>query len=150
MQGLLAHILMLVAGVGIPVMAALNAHLGARLQSPLAAVAVLSGVALVFTLGLMATQPRANWQALSSAPPPLLLAGLLFVLYIGGITWTAPRIGLGNAVLMVLVGQLVSAALIDHFGLAGAIAAPLTFQRVTGLSLVVIGALLARKDLAGP
>lgn len=148
MQSVVAPALMLVAGMGIPLMAALNADLGARLQSPLAAVAVLCSVALAATLGLMALQPRPHWHALTSAPPGLFLAGILFVLYIAGITWIAPRIGLGNAVLMVLVGQLVSAAVIDHLGLLNAMPASISVRRAIGLCLVGIGAVLARKESA--
>jgi transporter family-2 protein len=146
MQSFVAPALMLVAGMGIPLMAALNADLGARLQSPLAAAAVLCSVALAATLGLMALQPRPHWHALTSAPPVLFLAGILFVFYIAGITWAAPSIGLGNAVLLVLVGQLISAAVIDHFGLVNAMPAPMSLRRALGLCLVVMGAVLARKN----
>jgi transporter family-2 protein len=146
MWNAVAPALMLLAGMGIPLMAALNADLGIRLQSALAAVVVLCGVALTVTLGLMALQPRPNWQALASAPPASLLAGVLFVLYIASITWAAPRIGLGHAVLMVLVGQLIGAALIDHFGLFGAMPTHMNLRRFIGLCLVVLGAVLSRAN----
>ena len=90
MQSLVAPALMLVAGMGIPLMAALNADLGARLQSPLASVAVLCSVALAATLGLMALQPRPHWHALTAAPPALFLSGVLFVPVISGRAHQAP------------------------------------------------------------
>lgn len=147
MSGLIVPALMLVAGMCIPLMAALNADLGVRLHSPLAAVAVLCCVALAATLGLMALQPRPQWNALTSAPPVLFFAGFLFVFYITGITSSAPTIGLGNAVLLVLVGQLVSAAMIDHFGFVNATPTPLSVRRAIGLFLVGTGAMLARKEI---
>lgn len=141
------YLLMLVAGIGIPVMAAINASMGAGLQSPIAAVAVLCAVALVTSLGLLLLLPKPDWTALVSQPPAHYLAGCLFILYIGGITIAAPRIGVGNSVLLVLLGQLVSAAVIDHFGLFGAPVAAFNKTRAIGLLLVAAGVLLARKNI---
>jgi transporter family-2 protein len=141
------YLLMLIAGMGIPIMAAINASVGANIQSPVAAVAVLCGVALLATLSLLLFLPKPNWTDLVSQPPGYYLAGLLFILYIGGITIAAPRIGVGNAVLLVLLGQLVSAALIDHFGLFGAPVATFNKTRALGLLLVALGVLLARKNV---
>jgi transporter family-2 protein len=45
--------------------------------------------------------------------------------YVLSITYIAPTFGVGNAVFFVLLGQLVSAAIIDHFGLFGAQVKPL-------------------------
>jgi transporter family-2 protein len=61
------------------------------------------------------------------------------------ITWTAPRIGVANAVFFVLVGQIFSAALIDRFGLFGAAKYPLTLQRSIGIVLMLAGTYLARR-----
>jgi transporter family-2 protein len=36
-------------------------------------------------------------------------------------TWVAPKFGVGNAICMVLLGQLISMAIIDHYGLLGAL-----------------------------
>jgi transporter family-2 protein len=46
--------------------------------------------------------------------------------YVLSITWIAPTFGVGNAVFFVLLGQLVSAAMIDHFGLFGAQVTPVS------------------------
>ena len=59
--------------------------------------------------------------------------------------WTAPRIGVANAVFFVLLGQLVSAALMDQFGLFGALKSPLTTLRIIGIVFMVIGTYLARR-----
>ncbi|MCU0733327.1 MAG: DMT family transporter [Hyphomonas sp.] len=140
----LAPILLLIAGAGIPVMAALNGGLGQRIGAVNAA-ACLFAVALVCTLGLMLAAPRGG-QA-SSAPLHLhLLAGGVFVaFYVVSITVLAPRLGVATAVLLVLAGQLCSAALIDHFGLLGALHAPMTPMRWLGLALVAGGIFLARR-----
>ncbi|HEY2070005.1 MAG TPA: DMT family transporter [Rhizomicrobium sp.] len=137
-------ILMFATGVGIPIMAALNSRLGAQLGSPWAAAfllfavsAVVAGVALAIT-----GAPPQGWFV---APPIYYAGGLLVAFYVLSITWTAPRIGVANAVFFVLVGQIVAAALIDQFGLFGAMKSPLTGQRMLGVALMLVGVFLARR-----
>lgn len=137
------YVLMFFAGVGIPLMAALNTSLGQHLGNPIAAVMILTTVAFVGASSLFALNPHATWAGLKVAPFIVFGAGLLFVLYIGSITFAAPQIGLGNAIIVVLVGQLISAALIDHFGLGGAAQVPIDLKRLAGFALLSGGVYLS-------
>ena len=130
---------MLLAGLGIPVLAALNAALGQKLGAPVAAAAVLFAVAFaVTTVLLVVTGPQALAR-LPGVPRHLLAGGLLVAFYVLSVTFIAPRFGVGNAVFFVLLGQLVSAAAIDHFGLFGAQVSPLTLTRASGIALMAAG-----------
>jgi transporter family-2 protein len=136
---------MLLAGVGIPVLAALNAALGARIGSPAAAATVLFVVAFGAALAVsLITAPGALRVTLGH-PAHLYLAGLLVAFYVLSITWIAPRFGVGNAVFYVLLGQLLSAALIDHFALFGARANPLTLMRAGGIAVMAFGVYLTQR-----
>lgn len=136
---------MILAGIGIPILAALNAALGVRLGSPVAAATILFMVALVCTLAILAFgQPRAVLAA-ASAPKHLFLAGCLVAFYVLTITFVAPRFGVGNAVFFVLLGQLISAAAIDHFGLFGAHISPLSLTRAGGIGLMAAGVFLTQQ-----
>ncbi len=138
-------LIMLIAGIGIPVLAALNAALGTRLGSPVAAASILFVVALVSTLlVLMLGQPRAV-MGVATAPKHLLLAGCLVAFYVLSITWVAPKFGVGNAVFFVLLGQLISAAAIDHFGLFGAQVSPLSLTRAGGIALMAAGVFVTQQ-----
>lgn len=139
--GTVAHyaIIMLLAGMGIPLLAALNAALGVRLGSPAAAAAVLFAVALAAGLVvLVLTGPQALMRA-GGAPRHLYLGGLFVAFYVLAVTYIAPHFGVGNAIFFVLLGQLVSAAAIDHFGLFGARINPLTGTRMAGIALMALG-----------
>ncbi|RVT87271.1 DMT family transporter [Rhodobacteraceae bacterium CCMM004] len=129
---------MLAAGVGIPILAALNAALGTRLGSPVAAGVVLFCVALVASLATLSVT-GGSFRGIGGAPRHLFLAGLLVAFYVLSITWIAPKFGVGNAVFFVLLGQLLSAAVIDHFGLFGARISPLTPMRALGIALMGAG-----------
>jgi len=138
-------LVMLAAGIGIPVLAALNAQLGTRLGSPAAAATCLFVVAFLSASTVMLlTGPQAIATAVS-APKHLFLAGTLVAFYILTITWAAPKFGVGNAVFFVLLGQMISAAAIDHFGLLGARISPLSLTRASGIALMAFGVLLTQR-----
>lgn len=137
--------LMFAAGLGIPLLAALNAALGTRLGSPAAAATILFAVALVVTaIATAVLGPQALARA-ASAPRHLFLGGLLVAFYILSITYVAPTFGVGNAVFFVLIGQLVSAAVIDQFGLFGARPSPLDVKRATGIAVMAIGVWITQR-----
>ena len=138
-------LLMLLAGIGIPVLAALNARLGTLVGSPAAAASVLFVVAFSAALATSLVTGPSALARLPGQPPHLFLAGLLVAFYVLSITDVAPTFGVGNAVFFVLLGQLVSSAAIDHWGLLGARPSPLDARRALGLALMAAGVLLARK-----
>jgi transporter family-2 protein len=57
----------------------------------------------------------------------------------------APHFGIGNAIFFVLVGQMLSAALIDHYGLFGAQINQLSVARTLGIFVMVFGIWLTQK-----
>ncbi len=137
--------IMLAAGFGIPILAALNSALGSRIGSPAAAALVLfcvaSSVGLIAVL-ITGIQPLAR---VAEAPKHLLAGGLFVAFYVLSITYIAPQMGVGNAVFFVLLGQLVSAAAIDHFGLFGARATSLDVTRALGIAVMALGVWITQK-----
>ncbi|WP_107495663.1 DMT family transporter [Thalassobius sp. I31.1] len=132
--------IMLAAGIGIPVLASLNARLGQHLGSPAAAGFILFIVALTSTACvMMLTSGPSVLKLAPTAPKHLFMAGFLVTFYLLSITWIAPKFGVGNAVFFVLLGQMVSAAAIDHWGLFGAQTSPLTFTRALGVGTMALG-----------
>ena len=138
-------LIMTAAGIGIPVMAAMNARIGSTVGSP--------GLAVLFLL-IMACVTMTAWLVATGFPKITLpdlpvyyaLAGCFFVFYILSITWVAPKFGLGTAVFFVLFGQLIASAVIDQFGLFGTQQASLDLKRWIGIALMVAGVFLARKS----
>lgn len=136
---------MLAAGIGIPLLAALNAALGVRIGSPFAAGAILFSVALATAIIAMFITGVEPLMRAPQAPKHLFLAGLLVAFYVLSITVVAPKFGIGNAVFFVLLGQLISAAVIDHFGLFGARISPLTLTRTFGIALMAAGVFVTQR-----
>jgi len=141
MQNILFYILlMLIAGLGIPTMAALNASLSNRIGSTFIAVAILLCFALIVTL-LLAFISKDIPETIYNNNTPwwLYCAGIFFVIYISSVTWVIPKFGVANAIACVLLGQLIAMTLLDHFGAFGLNKYPITTARLFGLALMAIG-----------
>ncbi|SLN22494.1 hypothetical protein ROA7450_00849 [Roseovarius albus] len=138
--------IMLAAGIGVPILAALNAALGVRIGSPAGAAVFLFTIAFICALVVLVLfdKPSTLFTAIS-APKHLFLAGVLVAFYVLSITYIAPHFGVGNAVFAVLLGQLISAAAIDHFGLFGSPVTPLTLTRAAGIGLMAAGVFVTQQ-----
>jgi transporter family-2 protein len=136
---------MLLSGVGIPILAALNAALGVRLGSPMAAAVVLFCVALFCATLVWGWSGARGLAGVRDAPWHLFLGGVFVAFYVLSVTIIAPRFGIGNAVFFVLLGQLISAAAIDHFGLFGARINPLTLTRTIGIAVMAVGVWITQR-----
>lgn len=139
------HLIMLIAGIGVPILAAMNSRLGGALGSPATAATVFFLIAGVSALAVALFTGFAPLSKLADVPKHLFLGGVLIAFYLLSITWIAPIIGLGNAVFLVLIGQLCAAAVIDQFGLFGAIQKPVSLTRASGLALMAMGVFLAQR-----
>jgi transporter family-2 protein len=135
---------MLATGIGIPIMAALSGTLGRRYGSSGFAAAILFLVALAISAAFFfAVEGGIKASPKISLPFYYYLGGVFVAFYVLSVTWVAPQFGVGNAVAFVLLGQLISMAAIDQFGLLGAPTHAITFPRAIGLILMSVGAFLA-------
>lgn len=143
------YLTMALAGLAIPVMAALSAGIGQKVGAPTAACAIFATAALA---AAVFAQMNGGLKIGSAAAvlAPALLAGALIAFYLLSITLLGPRIGIGTAVLLVLVGQVVSAFIIDTLGLLGAPRTAISVPRVCGIVLMIVGVVLARRPIAEP
>jgi bacterial/archaeal transporter family-2 protein len=142
----LLWLLAFVAGALIPVQAAANAALSKSIQGnvPFAALTlfVVAGVATAVGAVLAGGQiPSA--AALRAAPWWSYIGGLIVAFYVFTITFLAPRLGVGTAIALIVIGQVVAALTIDHFGLLRSLTFPLTPGRMVGAVLMAVGVFLA-------
>lgn len=133
-------------GILIPIMAALSGALGRTLDNPWIAATIVSAgaFATVLAFTLLTGSGNVSWDALKQARPLQLLAGIGMAFYLLSITWVGPRFGIGNAIMFVLAGQIISSALIDHFGLFGAPHKPVDLLRAAGLVIMATGIVIAQ------
>jgi transporter family-2 protein len=140
-------LLSLLAGMMIPFQSAMNAQLGKALQSPYySALCVFVIAALGLSLYVVAARfPVPGAAQFIAAPKWSYLGGILGGIYILLIVICAPKLGIGNVTVLVLLGQIISALLIDQFGLLNFPVHNMNWQRVAGLVLLVAGVYLVKK-----
>lgn len=131
--------IMLATGFGIPVLAAMNGALGRYIGSPAVAACVLFAVAFAIAIAAALLTNPAAVAKLPAAPKQWFIAGFFVAFYVLAITWIGPDMGIGKAVFYVLLGQLIAAAVIDHFGLFNARVVALTWTRAAGIALMMAG-----------
>ncbi len=125
-------------------MAALSSAVGTKYGSTALAASVLFLVALSISVAfIFAVEGGLKTFPKTPLPFYFYLGGVFVAFYVLSITWVAPQFGIGNAVAFVLLGQLISMAAIDQFGLFGAPTHVITLQRSIGLILMSVGVFLA-------
>jgi len=134
------------AGALIPLMAILNAGLARAVGGPPQAAVILfiTGLLTSLAVAAMASVRIPDLGSLAGIPPSRYAGGIIVACYVLSITFLAPRFGVGNAILFAVAAQLLSSAAIDHFALAGAALRPLTWMRVLGLAIVIVGVVLTQ------
>ena len=133
-------------GAAVPLLAVINASYGQAIGHVLFAAMTLSLVAsaTLVALVIIAGGTLPTMETIKTIPLWQFTAGLFFVVYVVCITAAAPRIGLGNAIILVVVAQILVAATIDHFGLFGTAVQHITWPRTAGIVCLCIGVFLAR------
>lgn len=133
------------AGGTIAVQSIINAALGKRTGN-LGSALIVTLVSIAFVSLLILLIPgQAKFDDL---PKPqewyLYLGGILGILIVTAPVLLVPRIGATSTLAAIVVGQLVTALIIDQFGLFGMPRIEITLARVVGLVLLLVGAFLLR------
>jgi transporter family-2 protein len=134
------------AGIGLAFQAVINSRLRMVLDSALwaAFVQVLLGLLLLAVLVAIAREPVPSGAGLSRAPWWVWTGGMLGALYVATVIVATPALGASLMFAAVVVGQTLTALLIDHFGWFGVPVQPLSPLRLAGAALLVGGVALIR------
>lgn len=70
------------------------------------------------------------------------IGDVLRALYVTSAAAFTPKLGVGYFSVLVVEYQMIAAVLVDHFGLMGLTPRPATLARITGVALILTGAVL--------
>jgi transporter family-2 protein len=99
----------------------------------------LTGLFLVLLCLFVFHLGRGDWQKIGHAPAHFYLGGLLNVVIIFAVMTAIAQAGAGKATTAILVGQLLCAMVINHFGWFGLEESPLTWGKGLGVVLLLLG-----------
>lgn len=81
-----------------------------------------------------------------SVPWYALGAGIYGLVILAAVSFTIPKIGAAATVTLLVAGQLILSAMLDHFGWLGADVRHLDFSRLVGMAVLFLGVwLIVRK-----
>ncbi|MEY3296975.1 MAG: hypothetical protein RLZZ597_235 [Cyanobacteriota bacterium] len=100
-----------------------------------------SGGAVVVVVAMLVAQ-GGNLKGWNTVPWYALTSGLMGLVIIGAIGYAVPRLGVAAGFTVMVATQFVAGAIIDHYGLFGAIVRPMDLTKVLGLGLLMAGVTL--------
>lgn len=88
------------------------------------------------------SKPEEGFQRLGQAPWYTYIGGLVGVLITYGVVRSIPKVGVAAATTAIIVGQVTTAALVDHWGLFGLDRIPFSWLKAVGFVLLTLGSTL--------
>jgi transporter family-2 protein len=140
----LYYLLGLGVGAGLVVQVGMNSTLRSLLGSPIVAALIsflVGSLALAVYAGLART-PLPLRAQLGAVPAWAWLGGVLGAFYVASSVIVGPRLGAATLLALVVLGQLGTSLLVDHYGWLGFPHHPLNSVRVLGAVLLFGGVLL--------
>ena len=137
----------LLAGALMPLQAGVNAQLARWVGHPVSAslVSFAVGTLALFAYALATRPGMPAPSALAAAPWWAWVGGLFGAVFVTAAAAFAPRLGAATFISITIAGQVLVSILLDHFGVVGFAARPVTAPRLLGALLLIAGVLLVRK-----
>ena len=144
---ILFYLLPVFAGIAITIQSGVNSQLRTAIQHPLMA-AFISFVVGTIALALLLLFSKDSIPELSQYSTInwyKYTGGLLGAFVVTVTLISVAQIGAGNMFVLIVAGQLITAVLMDHFGILGLKRDPVSVQKLCGICLLVAGAWLVNK-----
>jgi bacterial/archaeal transporter family-2 protein len=141
-------LLAFVGGMAVPVQFAVNAELRGAVGGPVmaAVISFLVGTLALLVAVLVAGEVTPAISDLAGARWWAWAGGLLGAFYVTASIILTPRLGAVTTVGFIIAGQVAMSILLDRFGLLNLPVQFITFPKISGAILVVVGAVLVLRS----
>lgn len=139
---LLYVLIALIAGVALASQSAINTQLAKAVgNEPIIAtfISFAVGTVLLFFVALFKTDLWAGLAVIPQQPWWKLTGGALGALVVFTTVLLAPKVGITAMLFFIIVGQLISATVIDNFGLIGMPVREVNVAKLIGLVIIAFG-----------
>ncbi len=133
-----AAVIALIGGVAICFQSLFSGVIGSKV-GVFESVFIVHAGGLLLAAAIIAFLRGGNLGAWATAPWYTLTAGFLGVVIVAAISYAVPRIGLASTLTLAIVAQLAFGAILDHFGLLGAVQRTFDLPRIVGLVVLAVG-----------
>ena len=135
-------IIALTAGVALATQSAINTQLAKAMSGEAVIATFISfavGTVVLFFIAWVKTDLWGNLSTVPSQPWWKLIGGILGAVVVFTTVLLAPKLGITAMLFFIIVGQLITAATIDHFGLIGMPIREVNITKFIGLIIVAFG-----------
>ena len=135
-------IIALAAGVALATQSAINTQLAKAMSGEAVIATFISfavGTIVLFFIAWIKTDLWGNLSTVPSQPWWKLIGGILGAVVVFTTVLLAPKLGITAMLFFIIVGQLITAATIDHFGLIGMPIREVNITKLIGLIIVAFG-----------
>ena len=135
-------IIALVAGVALATQSAINTQLAKAMSGEAVIATFISfavGTIVLFFIAWVKTDLWGNLSTVPSQPWWKLIGGILGAVVVFTTVLLAPKLGITAMLFFIIVGQLITATTIDHFGLIGMPIREVNITKFIGLIIVAFG-----------
>ena len=135
-------IIALAAGVALATQSAINTQLAKAMSGEAVIATFISfavGTIVLFFIAWVKTDLWGNLSTIPSQPWWKLIGGVLGAVVVFTTVLLAPKLGITAMLFFIIVGQLITAATIDHFGLIGMPIREVNITKFIGLIIVAFG-----------
>ncbi|MCH5585193.1 DMT family transporter [Shimazuella sp. AN120528] len=138
MKNIIIPMLLVLSGFGLSIQGSINGALGRAIGSVQAALVsfVIGTICLFIVVMFMG---KGNLYAVVDVPKWQLIGGMLGAIYISVLAFSVPRVGIGLALVCVVIGQIIMSMVIDHFGLFQSTQVLFNTPRLIGVLLLISG-----------
>ena len=135
-------IIALAAGVALATQSAINTQLAKAMSGEAVIATFISfavGTIVLFFIAWVKTDLWGNLSTVPSQPWWKLIGGILGAVVVFTTVLLAPKLGITAMLFFIIVGQLITATTIDHFGLIGMPIREVSITKFIGLIIVAFG-----------
>lgn len=135
-------IIALAAGVALATQSAINTQLAKAMSGEAVIATFISfavGTIILFFIAWVKTDLWGNLSAIPSQPWWKLIGGVLGAIVVFTTVLLAPKLGITAMLFFIIIGQLITATTIDHFGLIGMPIREVNITKFIGLIIVGFG-----------
>ncbi|MDO5040013.1 DMT family transporter [Clostridium sp.] len=135
---MLGIIYAIVSGISMSLQGVFNTKLGEKIGTWETNVLVQL-IGLILTVIITAFAGKGNFKELNNANKLYLLGGVLGVVIIFTVMMSIGSLGTTYAIGVILISQIIAAAIIDYFGLFGTEKLNFTLKDFLGVAIMIIG-----------
>ena len=141
-------ILVVLAGAGTAIQTGMNAQLRESFGHTLTSSAInfSIGLTLLIALVLALRIPLPSTSAILQTPTWAWFGGLIGASFVATIAYASRDLGMLLTFSLIIAGQVIGSALLDHFGVMGFTPRPFNLNKLLGTLLLIAGLMLVKRS----